>query len=564
METTMKTAAGLLVMLAIICPGYCQTSFKQTTDFLQTTPGDTSNHPYNTTGSCRGFCYGYSWDCSCNPNCVYENTCCSDFCYYCSYVNYEYCTLTTTQQSTMISGNGSCGSHLGGTDGTFTSPGYPYSYPHNAFCTWYIQVERGSIIELNFTSFRLESSSNCQYDAVSMYDGPSSSSPLIATICNNLKTTFESSSDTMTVVFRSDGSVSFPGFYAEYTAISDHPNLKISCSSYDMSVTLLRSYIESLGHNASQLHLNHEYCRAQDYGSEIIFRFLLNQCGTSREVINGDIIYSNNIRSSQISGLITRQTYLKFHVRCRMQKNASAEIMYKARSGIAANETGIGTYKITMMFYDSAGFYSPVTESPYIVDLNQELFVQLSLNSSDSLLTIFVDTCTAFPSPNEFSYPSYNLIRNGCVRDPTYVSLSNNSYNFARFKFRAFRFIDYSSSVYLKCKVVVCQRNDYSSRCFQGCQPRRKRALSSSNEQFSVVVGAIQLRDNKQAEGRIMHGQESETLSLKGDSVSENPSTQVPVTIAITALASIIVILVGITLKLYRNQKKMNEETLLN
>uniref|UniRef100_A0A8C4SEM3 CUB and zona pellucida-like domain-containing protein 1 n=1 Tax=Erpetoichthys calabaricus TaxID=27687 RepID=A0A8C4SEM3_ERPCA len=392
-----------------------------------------------------------------------------------------------------------CGSYLGGTSGTFTSPGYPYGYPNYAYCTWYIEVERGSKIELNFTSLRLETSSNCQYDSVSMYDGPSSSSPLIATICNNLSTTFESSSNTMTVIFRSDGSVTYPGFYAEYRAISDHPNLKISCSSYDMSVTLLRSYIESLGYNASQLHLNDDYCRAQNYGSEIIFRFPLNRCGTSREVINGDIIYSNNIRSSQISGLITRQTYLKFHVRCRMQKNASAEIMYKARGGITANETGTGTYKITMMFYYSAGFYSPVIESPYIVDLNQELFVQLSLNYSDSFLIIFVDTCTASPSPYQFSYPSYTLIRNGCVRDPTYVSLSNSPYDFARFKFRAFKFIDYSSSVYLKCKVVVCQRNDYSSRCFQGCQPRRRRALSSPNEQYSVVLGAIQLRDNKQA-----------------------------------------------------------------
>ncbi|MGH0166120.1 UNVERIFIED_CONTAM: hypothetical protein FKN15_050281 [Acipenser sinensis] len=431
---------------------------------------------YVNNGSCYGRCHGYAGNCSCSSNCAYYNNCCDDFCNYCSYVNY-----------------GSCGGYLEGPYGSFSSPNYPYNYPNGAYCTWYIKVERNDKIYLTFLQIQMEACGNCNCDSISIYDGPSTNYRRIGFICRNNATVFESSSNTMTVVFRTDGSVTATGFYAHYNTL--HQNrANIQCSSDYMEVTLQRSYIESLGYNASELYLNDPNCRPQTTGSQVLFRIPLNHCGTLREVNNGSIAYYNNIRAYSSGGVITRQTNLQLHVGCKMEQNTMVQIMYVTKEEATANETSWSRYSINMAFYTSDSFWRPVHEWPYYVALNQDLFVQVQINSSDSDLVVFVDTCVASPSSHDFVSKTYDLIRNGCVRDGTYSSYYSNSTNTARFKFSAFKFLRSHPSVYLQCKIAVCQAYDYSARCYRGCLPRSKRDLSSSESKTEVVVGPIQLR----------------------------------------------------------------------
>ncbi|NWU87848.1 DMBT1 protein, partial [Onychorhynchus coronatus] len=112
---------------------------------------------------------------------------------------------------------------------------------------------------------------------------------------------------------------------------------------------------------------------------------------------------------------------------------------------------------------------------PYYVDLNQNLFLQASLHSSDQNLVVFVDTCVASPDPSDFRTVTYELIKKGCVKDPTYFSHSSPRSSVARFSFNAFSFAKQYPSVYLQCELVVCRYRDYSSRCYQGCVSRLKR-----------------------------------------------------------------------------------------
>ncbi|KAK6487375.1 deleted in malignant brain tumors 1 protein-like [Huso huso] len=456
--------------------GYCQPSSTPTP---------------STPGSCYGRCHGYAGNCSCSSNCAYYNNCCDDFCNYCSYVNYGYCYPTPFPTTPPVTG--SCGGYLEGPYGSFSSPNYPYNYPNGAYCTWYIKVERNDKIYLTFLQIQMEACGNCNCDSISIYDGPSTNYRRIGFICRNNVTVFESSSNAMTVVFRTDGSVTATGFYAHYNTL--HQNrANIQCSSDYMEVALQRSYIESLGYNASELYLNDPNCRPQTTGSQVLFRIPLNRCGTFREVNNGSIAYYNNIRAYSSGGVITRQTNLQLRVGCKMEQNTMVQIMYVAKEEVTANETSWGRYSVNMAFYTSDSFWRPVHEWPYYVDLNQDLFVQVQLNSSDSDLVVFVDTCMASPSSHDFVSKTYDLIRNGCVRDGTYSSYYSNSTNTARFKFSAFKFLRSHPSVYLQCKIAVCRAYDYSARCYRGCLPRSKRDLSSSESKTEVVVGPIQLR----------------------------------------------------------------------
>lgn len=88
------------------------------------------------------------------------------------------------------------------------------------------------------------------------------------------------------------------------------------------------------------------------------------------------------------------------------------------------------------------------------------------------------------------AFPLFSFLR--CVRDPTYMSYLSPDRRIVQFRFRAPSFIRRYSSVYLQCKMVVCDRYDYSSRCYQGCLARGKRSTRDVDERLVTVVSRLQ------------------------------------------------------------------------
>lgn len=64
---------------------------------------------------------------------------------------------------------------------------------------------------------RMDACSDCGCDAVRVYDGPSTSSPLLGTVCGHDNKIFHSSSHTLTVVLSSNDSVTRAGFIARWS-----------------------------------------------------------------------------------------------------------------------------------------------------------------------------------------------------------------------------------------------------------------------------------------------------------------------------------------------------------
>ena len=69
----------------------------------------------------------------------------------------------------------SCGGGLTGSEGSFSSPYYPGTYPNNANCTWIITVNENMAVRLTFDVL------NTRYNHyVYVYDGPTTSSRLLS------------------------------------------------------------------------------------------------------------------------------------------------------------------------------------------------------------------------------------------------------------------------------------------------------------------------------------------------------------------------------------------------
>ncbi|XP_050990151.1 deleted in malignant brain tumors 1 protein-like [Labeo rohita] len=422
---------------------------------------------------------------------------------YCADVGSSNTTYTTAATETISSvPHPECGGHLYGS-GLVSSPNYPYYYHDNAYCVWHLTAHQGQRIFLTFADVQLERCCNCDY--ITVYDGPSTGYQQLGKVCFNDTThqVFHSSSRYTTVVFRSDYTGVSQGFKALFTSSLTADQGRVDCSSDNMVIVIQRSYLNSLGLSAYDLYVDDHVCRPSISSTEVVFSFPLDTCGTVKEMMNGYVSYTNNVRASQSqSGEITRQSQFLLHVGCRMEPDTMVQIFYKAREITNANITGTGRFNASIAFYTSSSFYYQIYDSPYEVNLNQYLYVQVKLNRPDNSLDLFLDTCVASPNLNDFKDRSYDLLRNGCARDSTYYSYTSGYHYYARFRFQAFKFLRTHAYVYLQCKVIICPDNDYNSRCRQGCLSRRKRSLDSSTYHTNtVMLGPIKLKGQRALTG---------------------------------------------------------------
>ncbi|XP_052437093.1 deleted in malignant brain tumors 1 protein isoform X1 [Carassius gibelio] len=457
------------------CPDY--DNYCSSTTEIPVTWADTTE----TGPSCMYNCGYHFGSCSCSYDCQYYGNCCYDFHWYCP-------SYTTTVP------HPECGGNLY-SSGLFSSPNYPNYYHDNAYCVWYLSAQQGQRIFLTFADVQLERCCNCDY--ITVYDGSSIGHSQLGKVCHNDTThqVFHSSSRYLTVVFRSDYSGVSHGFKAIFTSSLTEDQGRVDCTSDNMVIVIQRSYLNSLGLSANDLYVDNHLCRPSVSSTEVMFSFPLDTCGTSKEMMNGYVSYTNNVRGSQNqSGEITRQSQFLLHVGCRMEPDTMVQIFYRAREDNNANITGTGRFNASIAFYTSSSFYQKIYDSPYEVNLNQLLYVQVALNRPDNSLDLFLDTCVASPNPNDFKDRSYDLLRNGCPRDNTYYSYTSGQHYYARFRFQAFKFLRTHAYVYLQCKVIICPDNDYNSRCRQGCRFRRKRSLDSTYHNNTVTLGPIKLK----------------------------------------------------------------------
>ncbi|CAI4226071.1 unnamed protein product [Auanema sp. JU1783] len=106
--------------------------------------------------------------------------------------------------------------------GGINSPLWPQPYPPNDKCYYYITAQRGSVVGINFDFFDLETC--CDY--VTIYDGPSERSPILARIGGPNMTSkkptgkYYTSTRNSLITFTSDDRIEQKGFQLSYTSES--------------------------------------------------------------------------------------------------------------------------------------------------------------------------------------------------------------------------------------------------------------------------------------------------------------------------------------------------------
>ncbi|XP_046376237.2 cubilin-like [Haliotis rufescens] len=88
-----------------------------------------------------------------------------------------------------------------------TSPGYPTQYYNNKYYIWTITAESATSlvrIEVLTSDMEMTGDGPCVKDYISVYDGPTASSPLLKYICDSMTPTLQSTGSSLTVTFQTD------------------------------------------------------------------------------------------------------------------------------------------------------------------------------------------------------------------------------------------------------------------------------------------------------------------------------------------------------------------------
>ncbi|KYO43851.1 hypothetical protein Y1Q_0012827 [Alligator mississippiensis] len=180
-----------------------------------------------------------------------------------------------------------------------------------------------------------------------------------------------------------------------------------------MHVAISRDYLYSHGYSTDYISLNDLYCKPKVTSYLVIFDIPYNGCGTRREGNNNTITYTNLIKATSSGNTIKRLKDLHLHVNCKMLQDTWIQVMYLADDVIEVNETQYSRYDVNLTFYETSSFSQPIYDFPYYVDLNQNLYFEAYLHSSDLNLIMIVDTCVASPDPSDFTTVTYDIIRHG-------------------------------------------------------------------------------------------------------------------------------------------------------
>jgi hypothetical protein len=94
------------------------------------------------------------------------------------------------------------------------------NYANNAACRWRIVVPSSKLVQVTFRRLGIEQSPDCQYDRVSVFDGPDNGSTLIGTYCGTLlpQELIQSTGSVLFVYFVSDIEDGGQGFVLNWNA----------------------------------------------------------------------------------------------------------------------------------------------------------------------------------------------------------------------------------------------------------------------------------------------------------------------------------------------------------
>ena len=218
---------------------------------------------------------------------------------------------------------------------------------------------------------------------------------------------------------------------------------------------------------------------------------------------NKATITSQNMNHSHF---VRRETY-EYDISCLFERkhtvtNKGYKISKKLLSELSSlSMSSSAGFDIDIAMYESSAFATQLS-SPIQVTVNEPIYLGITKNNTDGNIKIVVQDCYATTSKEISNNLHYLFYKNKCPLDETFKIIKVDSSNF-NFVINAFRYIEVSKAVFIKCGLWVCTKNSTDSECIQGCSTRKRKDVQpQTNAKFVYVSsGYIEYTKQKSCKG---------------------------------------------------------------
>ncbi|XP_068707140.1 ZP domain-containing protein-like [Montipora foliosa] len=292
-------------------------------------------------------------------------------------------------------------------------------------------------------------------------------------------------------------------------------SLSVTCTNDEMMVVLKHEDHSKI--DLDSVTLKDTSCKLSDLGdlngTHLWMKVPFDSCKTNHSTTGDVITYQNSLitetRASSGSILISREFQAEFPFKCSYPRSAVLSVVaFSPRERVVYTKTAeFGNFTFTMDMYKSDQYDAPYDTFPVQLDLNDPMYLEVKVTSSDSKLVLIPLKCWGTPSPDLDDDKYYAFIEDGCKEkdDPTIVFDYMES-NVQHFQLGAFRFMGESvdTDVYLHCDVEACRKGDNESRCAKGCEDgsiRKRRDLvrDFAESRQEMTIGPIKRLSHKEA-----------------------------------------------------------------
>ncbi|XP_026176207.1 uncharacterized protein LOC113138184 isoform X2 [Mastacembelus armatus] len=260
----------------------------------------------------------------------------------------------------------------------------------------------------------------------------------------------------------------------------------VECSPNKMTVTLDKASMPGI--DVNYLKLSDPTCSLTSNDTHIMGSMSFSTCGTQLEDKGDVIAFKNEIHSFEVANeIITRRKRVKIGFSCQFPKSISISTYYNLRdSDYIFTESSFGSFGYSFEIFQDNNFTDKVEASAYPVQVHllDKLYMGIQAKSELSNVTLFVESCKATPDDNPENALSYDLVKNGCIKDETFKVYSSDRTSF-NFEVQAFKFTgnyDLPGSPFSRC----------AQGCLQNPARRRKRELSMQTAGHYISQGPLQ------------------------------------------------------------------------
>ncbi|XP_028394866.1 deleted in malignant brain tumors 1 protein-like [Dendronephthya gigantea] len=243
------------------------------------------------------------------------------------------------------------------------------------------------------------------------------------------------------------------------------------------------------------------YCKASYNSTHVIVKTSLTGCGTVFSKNEQTLFFTNALSEERRArggfGVIARDNLFSASMTCEYSRKQTVGSLSfaPAKEKVFVSLNGKGNFSLTFDVFKSSDFRQPYTaqDFPIFKSLSDNLYIQYSVNTSNSDLVVRAKTCRATPTNRPYDSPQYVFIDDGCDKDKTIHHYTNRMDRIQRFSIQAFRFVSQNRIVYLHCDLVVCYKYDYNSSCSRNTSCPQRYRRDADNKRSDDISGMYAL-----------------------------------------------------------------------